>query len=159
MQIAKRHLLPKELKRHGLAPDRSCRSPMAPSGRSSPAYTRESGVRVLEREMAALCRKAAMKLVAGSMQVVFPLTERRPGGTIWERRRYHPEKLEALAQRVGVVNGLAWTSVGGELLEVEVNVVPGTGKVELTGNLGDVMKESGPRGPQLYPQPGLSAGH
>ena len=55
--------------------------------------------------------------------------------------RYYPER-QALEERVGVVNGLAWTSVGGELLEVEVNVVPGTGKVELTGNLGDVMKES-----------------
>ena len=58
-----------------------------------------------------------------------------------------------------MVNGLAWTSVGGELLEVEVNVVPGTGKVELTGNLGDVMKGERPRGPQLYPQPGGPAGN
>ena len=56
-------------------------------------------------------------------------------------RRYHPEELP-LTEQVGVVNGLAWTSVGGEILEVEVNVVPGSGKLELTGNLGDVMKES-----------------
>ena len=64
-----------------------------------------------------------------------------------------------LEERVGVVNGLAWTSVGGELLEVEVNVVPGSGKVELTGNLGDVMKESAHAALSYHPQPGGPAGH
>ena len=138
LQIAKRHLLPKELKRHGLArtqlkvSDGAIREMVA-------SYTRESGVRVLERKMATLCRKAAMKLVEGTCKSV-SITERDLEEYLGAPR-FHPER-EALAQRVGVVNGLAWTSVGGELLEVEVNVVPGSGKVELTGNLGDVMKES-----------------
>ena len=138
LQIVKGHLLPKELKRHGLSKqqlkltDNAIREIIA-------SYTRESGVRVLERKLAAVCRKAAMKVV----------TEETANVRVTERNleeylgvpRYHPER-QALDERVGVVNGLAWTSVGGELLEVEVNVVPGNGKVELTGNLGDVMKES-----------------
>ena len=96
-------------------------------------------MRVLERKLAALCRKAAMKLVEGKVKSVHVT-----GDSLEEFlgvRRYHPERLPR-GEQVGVVNGLAWTSVGGELLEVEVNVVPGTGKIELTGNLGDVMKES-----------------
>ncbi|MEY8401987.1 endopeptidase La [Oscillospiraceae bacterium 44-34] len=138
VQIAKKHLLPKELKRHGLTKtqlkvsDGALRELIA-------AYTRESGVRVLERRLAAICRKAAMKVVsaeAKSIKVTDKDLEEYLGVP-----RYHPER-QALEERVGVVNGLAWTSVGGELLEVEVNVVPGSGKVELTGNLGDVMKES-----------------
>ena len=104
------------------------------------AYTRESGVRVLERKLAALCRKAAMKLVDGACKAV-TITEKDLRG-LSGCAPLSTRSAQALAERVGVVNGLAWTSVGGELLEVEVNVVPGTGKVELTGNLGDVMKES-----------------
>ena len=138
LQIAKRHLIPKELKRHGLArqqlrlTDGAIRTILS-------AYTRESGVRVLERRIAAICRKAAMKLVEGKAQAV-RVTERDLEEYLGAPR-YYPER-QALEERVGVVNGLAWTSVGGELLEVEVNVVPGTGRLELTGNLGDVMKES-----------------
>ena len=138
LQIAKRHLLPRERSRHGLkatqlkVTDDAIREIIS-------GYTRESGVRVLERRLAAVCRKAAMKLVSGekkSVQVTGDNLEELLGV-----RKYHPER-QVLAERVGVVNGLAWTSVGGELLEVEVNVIPGSGKVELTGNLGDVMKES-----------------
>ena len=138
VQIAKRHLLPKELKRHGLTKkqlkmsDGALREIIA-------AYTRESGVRVLERRLAALCRKAAMKVVTEDVKLI-RITDRDLEEYLGVPR-YHPER-QALEERVGVVNGLAWTSVGGELLEVEVNVVPGSGKVELTGNLGDVMKES-----------------
>ena len=138
LQIAKRHLIPKELKRHGLTrqqlrlTDGAIRTILS-------AYTRESGVRVLERRIAAICRKAAMKLVEGKAQAV-RVTERDLEEYLGAPR-YYPER-QALEERVGVVNGLAWTSVGGELLEVEVNVVPGTGRLELTGNLGDVMKES-----------------
>ena len=137
LQIAKHHLLPKELKRHGLThaqlkvSDGAVREIIA-------AYTRESGVRVLERKLAAICRKAAMKIVDGEKTV--KITEKDLHEYLGAPR-YFPER-QALEERVGVVNGLAWTSVGGELLEVEVNVVPGSGKVELTGNLGDVMKES-----------------
>ena len=129
LQIAKRHLIPKEMKRHGIAKnalrfeDSAIREIVA-------SYTRESGVRILERELASVCRKAAMRFVTAD------------GLKEWLGvPKYHPER-QVLEERVGVVNGLAWTSVGGELLEVEVNAVPGTGKVELTGNLGDVMKES-----------------
>lgn len=138
VQIAKKHLLPKELKRHGLTKiqlkvsDGALREIIA-------AYTRESGVRVLERRLAAICRKAAMKVVSDGEKAV-RVTDKNLEEYLGVPR-YHPER-QALEERVGVVNGLAWTSVGGELLEVEVNVVPGSGKVELTGNLGDVMKES-----------------
>lgn len=137
LQIAKKHLLPKERKRHGLKPaqlkitDDALREIIT-------AYTKESGVRLLQRELAAVCRKAAIHVVNGvkSIHVTGDNLEEVLGV-----RRYHPERIP-LAEQVGVVNGLAWTSVGGELLEIEVNVLPGTGKVELTGNLGDVMKES-----------------
>jgi len=138
LQIAKQHLLPKERSRHGLKAvqlkmtDDAIREVIN-------GYTRESGVRILERQLASVCRKAAMKIVSGqvkSIHVTGDCLEELLGV-----RKYHPER-QTLAERIGVVNGLAWTSVGGELLEVEVNVIPGTGKVELTGNLGDVMKES-----------------
>ena len=138
VQIAKKHLLPKELKRHGLTKsqlkvsDGALREIIA-------AYTRESGVRVLERRLAAVCRKTAMKVVSEGAKTI-KVTDKDLEEYLGVPK-YHPER-QALEERVGVVNGLAWTSVGGELLEVEVNVVPGAGKVELTGNLGDVMKES-----------------
>ena len=138
VQIAKRHLLPKELKRHGLTKAQLKVSDGALREIIS-AYTRESGVRVLERRLAGLCRKAAMKVVTGDVKTI-RITEKDLEEYLGIPR-YHPER-QALEERVGVVNGLAWTSVGGELLEVEVNVIPGSGKVELTGNLGDVMKES-----------------
>ena len=138
VQIAKRHLLPKELGRHGLTKAQMKVSDGALREIIS-AYTRESGVRVLERRLAGLCRKAAMKVVTGDVKSI-RITEKDLKEYLGIPR-YHPER-QALEERVGVVNGLAWTSVGGELLEVEVNVIPGSGKVELTGNLGDVMKES-----------------
>lgn len=138
LQIAKRHLLPRELKRHGLSKrqlqltDDAIREIIV-------SYTRESGVRILERRLADVCRKSAMRLVSGEGKSV-----RLTGDSVEELlgvRKYHPEK-SGRESRVGVVNGLAWTSVGGTLLEAEVNVIPGSGKLELTGNLGDVMKES-----------------
>lgn len=138
LQIAKRHLLPKELKRHGLnraqlkVSDDAIRSLIR-------GYTREAGVRVLERQLGALCRKAAMRVVSDGVKSVHITVENLE--TYLGIPRYHPDRLPRTEQ-VGVVNGLAWTSVGGEILEVEVGVVPGTGKIELTGNLGDVMKES-----------------
>lgn len=138
VQIARRHLLPKELKRHGLTKaqlrltDDAIRALIR-------GYTRESGVRVLERELGALCRKAAMRVVSDGVKSV-SITDKNLEAYLGIPR-YHPDHLPQ-AEQVGVVNGLAWTSVGGEILEVEVSVVPGSGKIELTGNLGDVMKES-----------------
>ena len=138
LEIAKRHLIPKELKRHGISARQLHISDDAIRLMIT-AYTRESGVRLLEREIASLCRKSAMRLVEGTVKQI-RITESNLESYLGIRK-YHPENLPATEQ-IGVVNGLAWTSVGGELLEVEVNVVPGSGKVELTGNLGDVMKES-----------------
>ena len=138
VHIAAEHLLPRERRRHGLK-----KSQLKLSDGALRAvirgYTREAGVRVLERQLAALCRKAAMKVVSDGVKSVH-ITEDNLEEFLGVRR-YHPERLPRTEQ-VGVVNGLAWTSVGGEILEVEAAVVPGTGKVELTGNLGDVMKES-----------------
>ena len=139
LQIAKKHLLPKQLKRHGLTATQLKLSDNAIREIIS-SYTRESGVRILERKLAAVCRKTAMKVVSEEDGKSIRITEKDLHDYLGVAR-YYPER-QALEERVGVVNGLAWTSVGGELLEVEVNVIPGNGKVELTGNLGDVMKES-----------------
>ena len=139
LQIAKRHLLPKQLEKHGL-PKGSVRVSEDALREIIACYTRESGVRNLERELAALCRKCAMRLVEPEAPKRISVT-----GANLERylgvRKFLPDELPANDQ-VGLVTGLAWTAVGGETLEVEVNVVDGSGKLELTGNLGDVMKES-----------------
>ncbi|WP_297289138.1 endopeptidase La [uncultured Flavonifractor sp.] len=138
VEIAKRHLIPKQIKRHGLTRAKFKLSDDA-LRMLIRGYTRESGVRILERQIGALCRKAAMRLVTATVKSV-SVTEKNLEELLGIPR-YHPDHIPQTEQ-VGVVNGLAWTSVGGEILEVEVAVVPGTGKVELTGNLGDVMKES-----------------
>ena len=138
LQIAKKHLLPRELKRHGLS---RTQLKISDGGLNELiiGYTKESGVRRLERKLAELCRKCAAKIVKEDVKRI-SITEENVKEFLGERRyRIEPPSAEPL---VGVVNGLAWTSVGGELLEVEVNVVPGSGKIVLTGNLGDVMKES-----------------
>lgn len=138
LQIAKKHLLPRELKRHGLT---RAQIKISDGGLNEliTGYTKESGVRQLERKLAALCRKTAAKIVKESVKHIsiteFDLEE------LLGPRRYQDD-TPSMEPLVGVVNGLAWTSAGGELLEVEVNVVPGSGKLSLTGNLGDVMKES-----------------
>ena len=138
LQITKGHLLAKERKRHGLKKSQLKLTDDAIRALIT-GYTRESGVRVLERRVAALCRKAAMKIISEDIKQV-SLTASDLEEFLGPRR-YHPDHRET-GKLVGVVNGLAWTQVGGEMLQVEVNVVPGSGKVELTGNLGDVMKES-----------------
>ena len=139
LQIAKRHLLPKQLKKHGMkrtqvrVSDDAIREIIA-------CYTRESGVRSLERQIAALCRKCAMRFVSDEPPKRISIT----GGNLEDFlgiRKFLPE-ANVTTDQVGLVTGLAWTAVGGTTLEVEVNVVDGTGKLELTGNLGDVMKES-----------------
>ena len=138
LQIAKRHLLPKQLKEHGLKRTQLRVSDGAIRAVIS-GYTRESGVRILERQMEKLCRKAAMLLVEGDVKQV-RITDKTLSdylGTL----RYTPG-VHSQQDEIGVVNGLAWTEVGGEILEVEVNVMDGSGKLELTGNLGTVMQES-----------------
>jgi ATP-dependent Lon protease len=138
LEIAKQHLLPKQMKEHGLK-----RSQLRVSDDAIRAaitgYTKESGVRVLERLLAKLCRKTAMELVSAKAKRV-TITEKNLVDYLGVVR--YTDSLHSTEDQVGVVNGLAWTEVGGEILEVEVNVMEGTGKLELTGNLGDVMQES-----------------
>ena len=139
LQIARQHLLPKQMKRHGIekrrlrVTDDALRETIA-------CYTRESGVRNLERELAGLCRKTALLLVADNPPKRVTVTGKNLEEFLGVRR-FLPD-AKPLTDQIGLVTGLAWTSVGGETLEVEVNVVDGSGKLELTGNLGKVMTES-----------------
>ena len=139
LMIAKNHLIPKQLAKHGLKKaqlkisDDAIREIIG-------CYTRESGVRSLERCIAQICRKADMAYISDPARKTIHLT----AGDLEHYlgvRKFLPDRL-ASTDQIGLVTGLAWTSVGGETLEVEVNVMDGTGKLELTGNLGDVMKES-----------------
>ena len=139
LMIAKNHLIPKQIQKHGLKrtqlrfSDDAVREIIR-------CYTKESGVRSLERHIAEACRKCSMKLLTENKNGRFIVS-----GTNVEEylgiRKYLPDQLPSNDQ-IGVVTGLAWTAVGGDTLEVEVNVMDGSGKLELTGNLGDVMKES-----------------
>ena len=138
VEIAKRHLLPKQLKEHGLKKSQLRLSDGA-LRKMIAAYTRESGVRVLERQIGRLCRKAAMQLVQGDVKRV-SITDKNLKDFLGVER--YTESVHIAKDETGVVNGLAWTEVGGEILEVEVNVMDGSGKLELTGNLGTVMQES-----------------
>ena len=139
LMIAKNHLIPKQLKRHGL---KKTQLKVSDDGIREiiQCYTRESGVRSLERCIAELCRKADIRLITDQ-----ELKKISVSGSNLEEflgvRKFLPDRLHG-NDLVGVVTGLAWTSVGGDTLEVEVNVMEGSGKLELTGNLGDVMKES-----------------
>lgn len=139
LMIAKQHLLPKQLKRHGLkrtqlrVTDDALREMIY-------CYTRESGVRNLEREITSLCRKADAMLVADEeLKRVSVSAKNLP--ELLGPKKYLPDKMPT-GDTVGLVTGLAWTAVGGETLQVECNVMEGSGKLNLTGNLGDVMKES-----------------
>ena len=139
LMIAKNHLLPKQLKRHGLKKTQLRMTDDA-IRQIIDGYTRESGVRNLERELGKALRKAAMQFAAEEPPKRITITPKNLEEFLGTRK-YTPDHL-VRNDTVGVVTGLAWTSVGGTTLEVEVNVVEGTGKLELTGNLGDVMKES-----------------
>ena len=138
LSIAKNHLLKKQMQKHGLKArqiritDDAIRSVIR-------SYTEEAGVRNLERTIASLCRKAAKKIAEGETKSVTITPADLPAYLGPEK--FKPELPEAL-DPVGVINGLAYTQTGGDLLKVEVAVMPGTGKITLTGSLGDVMKES-----------------
>ena len=136
--IAKNHLVKKEVKNHGLNGSKIKISDDALYSLID-FYTREAGVRKLERTIATLCRKSA-KLIASGEKKQVKIT----ADTVVDllgKHKYRPEEILPENQ-VGIINGLAWTSVGGELMQLEVSVMEGTGKIELTGSLGDVMKES-----------------
>ncbi len=139
LMIGKNHLIPKQFAKHGLKKsqlritDDGIRDIIS-------CYTRESGVRNLERSIGEICRKAAMQIVFQEEPKRITVNAANME-TFLGIRKFLPDRV-LCADQVGLVTGLAWTSVGGETLEVEVNVMDGTGKLELTGNLGDVMKES-----------------
>lgn len=135
--IAKKHLVPKQVKLHGLDGRRFRINDEALRALID-GYTKESGVRKLEQQIASLCRKAAAKVVDGEKSVYIKKESLKD---YLGPEKFIPDSLDETSL-VGVVNGLAWTSVGGEMLQVEAAVLDGTGKVELTGSLGDVMKES-----------------
>ena len=138
VQIAKEHLLPKQRKKHGLRANQ-LRVEDGAIREMIRAYTRESGVRQLERQIAAACRKAASGIAEGK----FKSLRLCPGQleSVLGPAVYKPDEIRR-RDEVGLVRGLAYTSAGGEVLDVEVAVMEGTGRLELTGNLGDVMKES-----------------
>lgn len=138
LAIAQNHLLPKQLKRHGLN-RRSLKVTDAALIEVIDYYTREAGVRNLERAVGDLCRKAARRMVEEELKRV--VIDESDISHYLGARKALPEKIEA-EDPVGVVNGLAYTELGGDLLRVEVAVLEGSGKIELTGSLGDVMKES-----------------
>ena len=138
LQIAKTHLLSKQMKEHGLKKNQLRVSDDAIRAVVSD-YTRESGVRTLERLLGKLCRKAAMRLVETDVKRV-DITPKDLRELLGVPR--YQDNSRSRQDQVGVVNGLAWTEVGGELLEVEAGVMDGSGKLELTGNLGTVMQES-----------------
>ncbi|MBE6776576.1 MAG: endopeptidase La [Ruminococcaceae bacterium] len=137
-QIAKKHLVSKQITRHGLA-----KSQIKFNDEALYAlidfYTRESGVRKLERVIASLCRKSAKVIASGEKKRV-NISEKEILAMLG-KHKYSPEVILS-DHEIGIINGLAWTSVGGEIMQLEVSVMDGTGKVELTGSLGDVMKES-----------------
>ncbi len=136
--IAKKHLLPKQMKEHNIDKkqfrinDKALR--LIVDG-----YTKESGVRQLERLLAKVMRKAAVKFLDGDAETI-AVTEKNLHDFLGQVK-FKPNE-EQHCDEVGLVNGLAWTSVGGEMLQIEVSVIEGSGKLELTGSLGDVMKES-----------------
>lgn len=135
--IAKKHLVKKEILKHGLT---SAQLKISDSAlhKIIKSYTREAGVRGLEKQIAALCRKACMELESGKQ--CLRINEKNLSKYLGTEK--YDEDIIPSSNQIGVVNGLAWTQVGGTMLPIEVSALNGTGKIELTGNLGDVMKES-----------------
>ncbi len=138
LQIAKKHLVSKQITRHGLNKnqikftDNSLYSLID-------FYTREAGVRKLERAIASICRKSAKMIAVGEISKI--TIKDNEVEKMLGKRKYKPEMILE-NDEVGIINGLAWTSVGGEIMQLEVSVMDGTGKIELTGSLGEIMKES-----------------
>lgn len=136
--IAKKYLVPKQLERTGLDP-KKVRITDSAVAKLIEDYTREAGVRSLEREIASLCRKCAKKVASGEAEKI-SVSARNLASYMGKPKFKRDERPKELTP--GMANGLAWTSVGGEMLEIEVAVMDGGGKVELTGKLGEVMQES-----------------
>ena len=138
-QIAKNHLIPKQFKRHGLTKKMLSINEGAVL-EIIDFYTREAGVRNLERNIADLCRKAAKRLLCEDGVKSIKITEKNISDFLGARKLI-PDKI-ADEDEIGTVNGLAYTEVGGDMLKIEASILDGSGKIELTGSLGDVMKES-----------------
>ena len=136
-QIAKRHLIPRQISRHGLT-RKQIRITDEAVYSLIDYYTREAGVRKLERSIASLCRKSAKRIAGGETSFTLKAADVE---TMLGKHRYNPEVILE-TDEVGIINGLAWTQVGGEIMQLEISAMPGTGKIELTGSLGNVMQES-----------------
>lgn len=138
MHIAMEHLIPKQLDKHGLTADQLTISKKA-LWKMARNYTKEAGVRQLERKIGDICRKTAKEILEGKKKTVH-ITERNLASYLGKELFIYQMANES--DEVGIVRGLAWTSVGGDTLQIEVNVMPGEGEILLTGQMGDVMKES-----------------
>ena len=138
IHIAQEHLIPKQLEKHGLTPEQLTFSKHA-IWKMARNYTKEAGVRQLEREIGNVCRKAAKEILTTDRRKI-SVTDRNIHRFLGKEK--YTYQMANPAPEVGIVRGLAWTSVGGDTLQIEVNVMPGSGELMLTGQLGDVMKES-----------------
>lgn len=138
LHIATEHLIPKQLEKHGLKSEQLTISKKA-IWKIARNYTKEAGVRQLERKIGDICRKSAREILEEKKKTIH-VTERNLHLYLGKELYIYQMKNEQ--DEVGIVRGLAWTSVGGDTLEIEVNVMPGEGEILLTGQLGDVMKES-----------------
>ena len=142
LHIAMEHLIPKQLERHGLTEDQLTFSRQA-VWKMARNYTKEAGVRQLEREIGNVCRKAAKEILTTDRKKI-AVTDRNIHRFLGKEK--YTYQMANPAPEIGIVRGLAWTSVGGDTLQIEVNVMPGSGELMLTGQLGDVMKESAQTG-------------
>lgn len=142
LHIAKEHLLAKQMERNGIRPEQLAITDKAMAKIIS-GYTREAGVRNLECKLGEICRKAARPLYEGEKEKI-KVTEQNLEKFLGKEKYSFDKKNDT--DEVGIVRGLAWTSVGGDTLEIEVNIMPGKGEFQLTGQLGDVMKESAQAG-------------
>lgn len=138
LHIAMEHLIPKQLEKHGITNEQLSFSKKA-IWKIAHNYTKEAGVRQLEREIGNICRKAAKELLTTEKEKII-VTDRNLHKFLGKEK--YSYQMANAAPEVGIVRGLAWTSVGGDTLQIEVNVMPGKGEIMLTGQLGDVMKES-----------------
>lgn len=138
LHIAIEHLIPKQLEKHGITAEQLSFSKKA-IWKIAHNYTKEAGVRQLEREIGNICRKAAKELLTTEKEKII-VTDRNLHKFLGKEK--YSYQMANAAPEVGIVRGLAWTSVGGDTLQIEVNVMPGKGEIMLTGQLGDVMKES-----------------
>lgn len=138
LHIAEEHLIPKQLEKHGLTSETLSISKRA-IWKIAENYTKEAGVRQMEREIGNICRKTAKELLTTDKKKI-SVTEKNLHKYLGKEK--YKYQMVNPADEVGIVRGLAWTSVGGDTLQIEVNVMPGKGEIALTGQLGDVMKES-----------------